>query len=143
MCKISLIIIIILTTSATFVENFQDGAVIKQSRLHFSDPEVQKLIDDGWSKLVSEGRGRNAIERGSVGLIKAQVQVKGKNKKYTILVRYYAKGVDSGFLWCYILAHINKNTSMFIDCYEGFWQHLTNPNHHQQYSLFYYLFENM
>lgn len=87
-------------------------------KLDNNDPDVQKFANDAWFK-IEETQYYNLK---SVEVQKAQVSVVGKEKRYTILVKYktiktYRPADEPHDYSCYVLVRANESDPIFVGCY--------------------------
>ncbi|KAH0551955.1 hypothetical protein KQX54_003412 [Cotesia glomerata] len=119
--KISLVILVIFANVALSVT--PDCSEITETyelTLKPDDQDVLKLARDSWNLLVSSGKNRGALKFINLGIEKAQVQVVGSERRYTILLQYDVGNSMNFYLNCYLFVWTDHSNINFIDCWPGF-----------------------
>ncbi|CAG5071915.1 Protein of unknown function, partial [Cotesia congregata] len=105
------------------------------------DPDVVKFTEDGWKKLVSEGKTRGATNRGDFYVKCARVQIVDTERRYTILVRY-ATNLSGKMLNCLIFVMTTQTEPLTISCYIGSFTTNDDPTEREQYNMFNLFYNN-
>ncbi|KAH0552263.1 hypothetical protein KQX54_007907 [Cotesia glomerata] len=145
MCKLFLISVILTSSlSLSFSTNncsCQEKKDLYELKLSVNDPDVLKFAEDGWNKLVAEGRSRGATIRGSFSVQCARVQIVDTERRYTILVIYVA-GSPGVVLFCVIFVMTTQTVPLSIICYQNYLVGNDDPVEREQRNIFNLFYRN-
>lgn len=124
MCKLFMMSLLILTTRLS-LSSSKNNSIIEEkidsyeSQLNRYAPDVKKFVEDGWEKLVTEGRTKIANKEGGFFIDCARVQVVNSERRYTILVTFFPDSPNNAFLHCTIFAWTDQTDPIYISCQKG------------------------
>ncbi|CAG5075716.1 Protein of unknown function [Cotesia congregata] len=135
-CAYASIVLIVSTV------NSEEIAPTYELKLDGNNPDVRKFAEDGWSKVVDERSDDLGTHLKEIEVRKAQVQVVGTEKRYTILVYYYLEEMPY-HLMCILFVRSENSNPIFIKCYETLFSLNSKPCEKGMMEMYHYFYHNI